>query len=181
MSDHTHDSSEVIESVTDPETLAERSDVAVEEETDSLPPSGLDHWRGKAGLVGVGVTSESGELLLWDGVHGWTLPYVEVAEGEDFAARAREAVETLTGVTPTIVGVERATRVTYQQADGDDSATVHQFVFRASPVDAETASEMAEGEDAAVKWVTELDEAAIRAEDPDDIEAEAADIRLFLD
>jgi hypothetical protein len=177
---HTDPFDEEPTTLTDPETLADVDGVAVDEETTTLPDAHFEHWQGTAGLVGVGVTTADGELLLWDGPHGWTLPYVEVGPGEDFGAAAREAVEALTGTTPILAGVARATRTTYRLGDGDDSLTRHQVVFRTDPVDAGTAAEMTAGE-AAVRWAAEFDEAEIAADDAEDVGDEVDDVRLFLD
>jgi len=133
MTDQNDSSTDEIDSLTDPESLANNPATTIEKETESLQPEHFEHWRDTAGLVGIGVKTVSGELLLWDGVHGWTLPYVEVDEEEDFAAVARDAVETLTGVEPTLTGVERATQMEYVLDGTDESLTTYEVVFQADP------------------------------------------------
>lgn len=163
----------------EPEILDRFPELTVEAETQQLPEAHFDHWREQAGLVGVGTTTEDGAVLLWDGPHGWTLPYAEVDADGDFAAVAREAIEALTGATPTLVGVERATRMTYHLAGGDDSLTRHQIVFRTDSVDAETAAEMV-AETQAVRWVSDVEAVEIAGENEADVEDEVADVRRFL-
>lgn len=70
--------------------------------------------------------------------------------------------------------------MTYRLVDGDDTVRTHEVIFRTAPLDESTAAAMLSGDDQSVRWVTELDETAITADNPDDIGDEAEDIRLFL-
>lgn len=180
MSHEQSDTTGSIDSVTDPEALPDQRDVRFTEEVQTLEQEAFDHWRDSAGLVGVGVTAEGGRVMVWNGVHGWTLPYVEVGPDEDFAEAARTAVDQLTGVRPTLTGIERATRVEFHLANGDATLTTHQLVFGTDTVDEETAAAMV-SDNSDVRWITELDESGIEADDPEDIEDEAEDILRFLD
>jgi hypothetical protein len=170
---------DTIDSLPDPAALADRSDVTVERETPDVPREHFEHWRERAGLVGVGATTDDDRLLLWDGPHGWTLPYAEVDTGEDFAAVARDALATLLGVTPALVAVERATDVVYSPRDGDGETTAHEVVFRTAALADDTAAELvADADD--LRLVADVNEAAVADENTEDVEGEAADVRLFL-
>jgi len=43
--------------------------------------------------VGIGITDDDGNVLLIDGLYGWSLPYAEVEPDEDWAAIIRRGVE----------------------------------------------------------------------------------------
>ncbi|WP_255194807.1 hypothetical protein [Halorarius litoreus] len=147
----------------DPETLFDDPAVDTETQTKEIDADDFDDLRAELtavdGWVVVGLTNEAGALLLMDdGTHGWTLPAVSVRDG-DWADRAHEVVDGLTGWTSDLETVERVRRIDYHEDGGDGRVTVHHVVVRAEPVTGDpVAAEPTVGCDgtAEVDWVDAL-------------------------
>ncbi|WP_255151174.1 hypothetical protein [Halorarius halobius] len=170
----------MMDSLTDPEPLADRDDVDYRERTHHVDadefPAVRDDLGDTAGWAVVGVVNGAGRILLMDdGSHGWTLPAVPVASGGDWVAAAEGVVESLTGATPGIGRPERVRRVDYRENGGGGHVIVHHVVLPAAPVAGDpVADDPTVGCDTAVAvdWVDAL---------PDELEgAVAEDARLFL-
>lgn len=177
------DVASTIESLSVPRELRERDGFSVREETRTLDSALFDHWTEKAGVVGVGVPTDDGEVLLMNGPHGWTLPYAETLPDDDWASVARRGVENLTGVGVEIDSVARASRVENRLVGSDETRRTYEVVFRAQPVaDDALADEMAAGVSdesiPEVGWFDDVPDGAGRHEDAED---EVADVRLFVD
>jgi hypothetical protein len=161
------------------ETLRSRDDVDSADDATDVPSEDFGELREELaptdGWAVVGLTNDDGALLLMDdGRHGWTLPAIPVRDG-DWADRAREVAESLTGRPTDLIGVERVRRLDYREEDGDGHLTVHHVVLRAASTSGEpVADEPTVGCDgsAEVEWFDAL---------PDDLEGVPADdARLFL-
>lgn len=168
-----------IDRLADPDALRDDDRVDWCEGTKQLPDDEFEHAREDLepldGWAVVGVENDAGAVLLMDdGEHGWTLPAIPVDEG-DWAARAREVVEGLTGKTATLDRVERVRRLDYHEESGDCHVAVHHAVVRAEQIVGEPVADTpAVGCDTHpdVGWFEAL---------PDDVEGPvAADARLFL-
>lgn len=127
------------ESLLDPATLRERTDVVFREDTtvvnDRDEFNGRETW---AGSVAVGVVDED-EVLLVNGPDGWTLPVSPVKAGDDWAAVARRWVAQKTGQAVAIDAPTVVRRTNYRLAgSGTRQTTGYNLVFRARPVDATT-------------------------------------------
>lgn len=60
------DTTDRIDSLTDFESLAERTDATVETPSDTGPADQFEHWREKVGLVGAGDVTEDAEAEVDD-------------------------------------------------------------------------------------------------------------------
>ncbi|QPV63875.1 NUDIX domain-containing protein [Halosimplex litoreum] len=120
----------------DPETVAARDGVTVDERTRAFPDEQFDALRDRYeridGVVLVGVTRDDGAVLLQGG-DNWSPPGGEVDPGQDWASAAESAVGALTGVEVT---VEAAELVEYnefhREGDSDDSFRAPVVHFGAS-------------------------------------------------
>lgn len=164
-----------MESLTDPESIADRDGLVVREETRDVDAETLELFEDHDGVAAVGITRTDGAVLLWDGPRGWTLPFAFVEPGEDWVAAAETVVAELTGVTFDIAGVEELRRVENALGDGNRVVRTHELVFRAATVTDDVAAELAafEADDdhPDVDWFEAV---------PADVDNEG-DVRLFLD
>ena len=176
----TTDDAAPTESLTDPESLREREDVAFVEETSVHDDE--DHCSvGIDGRAVVGVTNDDGEVLL--AVHEESsiamLPHGPVEPGNDWGTVGRRAVEEMTGVAVELDGPELV-RDFDHFVEGDDErhTTSHNVVFRASPAGDETATDpgVAGNDDWDAGWFDEFPEDLSAVEGPVE-----DDVRLFLD
>jgi ADP-ribose pyrophosphatase YjhB (NUDIX family) len=129
--------------VTDPEVLARREGVEVRGKTRSVEAEPFALFERHDGAAVVGITRDDGALLLWRGPKGWTLPFTFVDPDADWVAAAKHVIAELTGVTVDIAGIAAFRRVENTLADGDDSVTSYEVLFRAATVGADTAAELA--------------------------------------
>jgi hypothetical protein len=112
-----------IESLTDPESLRDRSDVPVETTEHVLDAEEFADAADWTSTVIVGVADDSSVLLMNDGHHGWTLPFTD-AGGEDWLATARQDFSALVGVPLTIDAVEFARCRDVGLDDADESRQI---------------------------------------------------------
>ncbi|CAM2891670.1 hypothetical protein PNP85_15575 [Halobacterium salinarum] len=113
-----------VDSLSDPASLLDHPDLAVETHTEPIDAADFDAAEAWTDHVVVGVADDRGVLLHDDGHHGWTPPAFEIGDDEDALAVADRGFETLTGTTLSIDGVLHARRRTFTVADdGDDRET----------------------------------------------------------
>jgi len=127
------DPTDSIDSLTDPESLADRDGVAFEEVTTEADAEALADAEAWDSHVVVGVADDRGALLQHDGHHGWTVPAFPVADGDDWYAVARREFERLTGASATIDAPARYRKRVIRRADGDDRVVVENVVVHATP------------------------------------------------
>ncbi|MXV63674.1 hypothetical protein GS429_16730 [Natronorubrum sp. JWXQ-INN-674] len=120
----------------DPESLRDRETVEFETETRTLSRAEFETARGLENHVAVGVTNESGEVLLVnDGSRGWTVPSVAVAPNEDWDSVGRRMAASLTGVDAELDRPVRVRRVDFQREDDSERRrTTYNIVVRTEPV-----------------------------------------------
>ncbi|SEO57350.1 hypothetical protein SAMN04487948_103298 [Halogranum amylolyticum] len=126
-----------MDSLSDPNALRTRSDVAFSEERTVDDREGFDYFAAIGGLVVVGITNHTGAVLLMDSPDGWRLPYGPVADDEDWLAAGRRLGETLTDAKIAVDRVERVKRVTHSTKGDDREATSYDVVLRMRPVEGE--------------------------------------------
>jgi len=120
----------------DPEAVAARDGVAVDERTRAFPDEQFDALRDRYnqidGVVMVGVTRDDGAVLLQGG-DDWSPPGGEVDPGQDWASAAVAAVEALTGVEVTVEAAELVEYIEFhREGDSDDSFRAAILHFGAS-------------------------------------------------
>ncbi|AHG05090.1 hypothetical protein HALDL1_02310 [Halobacterium sp. DL1] len=167
---------ETLTELTDPESLLNRDDIDVCEESVAVPSEAFEHYAAADGVSVVGVTNDDDAVLLWtDPDHGWLLPAAPVEPGEDYVVAARGVVERLAGVAVDVTGVERVRRVEYaaDEAGDDRETTVYYVVFGARGGDDPLPVEPPGTDESDADWF---------AHEPDDLhgEDEASDVRLFV-
>jgi hypothetical protein len=175
-------SSSVLESLPDPEILAERDDVAFTETTAVLDRETYETVREQSetddGAALVGVTNDDGEVLLKNTCTGWLAPGINVAPGDDWTAPARREAESWLAVAVELDAVEHVRRIDHR-VEGDDTPDriddpFYLVFFRASLAPGETAPVDSDDEDAPdVAWFDEVPEGV--DEDLED------DVRVFFD
>jgi hypothetical protein len=171
MNEHTIPSGEpddeptVAESLTDPESLRDRDDVAFTEETDVLDRETYETVREQSetddGAALVGVTNDDGEVLLKDTCTGWLAPGVNVAPDDDWTTAARREAESWLDVAVELDDVEHARRIDHR-VEGDDTPDriddpFYLVFFRASLAPGETPPVDSDDEDAPdLEWFDEV-------------------------
>ena len=168
-----------MDSLSDPNSLRTRSDVAFSEERTVDDQEGFDYFDAIGGLVAVGVTNHVGAVLLMNSPHGWRLPYGPVADDEDWLAAGRRLGETLTDVEVNVDRVERVTQVTHSTRSDDREATSYDVVLRMEPVEGEPLGAdptFGPWEEVEVAWFDAVPDDAYR-EHGDAVD----DIRLFVE
>lgn len=163
--------SAAVESITDPESLRDRADVPFHEETDLVDEETLDVVADLDDVAVVGVTNESGEVLLRRLTEdcAWKLPVVPVPSGDNYADVARRTVEENTGLAVGIDALEAVWCYEARLENGDETATRYFVVFSASPAsdgsdaDHPAASLPEEDRPAGVGWFEELRDDAAEA------------------
>jgi ADP-ribose pyrophosphatase YjhB (NUDIX family) len=175
-------------SISDPEQLRDREDVAVVEGERTFGREQFYALRRRygaiEGVVQVGITNDEGEVLLW-GNEEWSPPGGDVEKGEEWASAARRTMEELLGVSVRIDGVERVEFTDFcLEGDEDERFRADTVFFEASVVDAPgfvadpTVPEDMEHkyfpdpEEVSVAWFDEVTE--------DVTENHAEHVRLFL-
>lgn len=128
------DTTDRIDSLTDPAALRDRSDVPVETTEHVLDPEEFADAADWTSTIVVGVTDDRGVLLMNDGHHGWTLPFTDAA-GEDWLATARRKFSELVDVPVAIEDVLFARCRDVRLDDGDDSRQIWAVVVTATPTD----------------------------------------------
>lgn len=175
------ESSSVLDSLTDPESLRDRDDVPFVAETSVHDDA--DHCSvGIEGRAVVGVTDADGRLLLaiHEDASVAMLPHGPVESGDDWTAVGRRAVEEMTGVAVEIDEPELV-RDFDHFVEGDDErhTTSYNVVFRASPVAGGSGADdpgVPENDDWDAAWFDEF------PEDLSDVGGSVEDdVRLFLD
>jgi len=189
------DDEPTVESLSDPETLRDRDDVAFRDEETVLGPGEYEDVRERvervAGLVLAGVVDDEGRTLLVNREgcsRGWMLPGSVVAPGDDWAAAGRRAVERMTGVTVAVHGPAAVRRTVYRPAEGEAVAesqstaspdgkhpVSNDVVWRASPTGGGTLPDapVVDGDEWDAGWFDDL---------PQDVDAaDEDDVRLFVD
>jgi|AntRauMinimDraft_4_1070384.scaffolds.fasta_scaffold00029_47 hypothetical protein len=148
------DSPVPVDSLSDPESLLDHPDLAVETTTEPIDAVDFDAAEAWTDHVVVGVADDRGVLLYDDGHHGWTPPAFEVPDDEDALAVARREFEALTGTTLSIEGVLHARCRTFTVADeADDRETaVWNVILQATPDARLPGDPESRVEDAALAW-----------------------------
>lgn len=124
-----------VDSLTDPETLLDHLDLAVETTTEPIDAADFAAAEAWDDHVVAGVADDRGVLLYDDGHHGWTPPAFEVADDEDAVAVARREFEALTGTTVSIEGVLHARQRTFVVEGDDRETSVWNVILHATPDD----------------------------------------------
>lgn len=122
----------------DPASLADREDIDVREKRRDVDEETFELFADHEGVAAVGITRADGALLLWEGPHGWTLPFTFVEPDDDWIAAARTVIAELTGVSVEIADVESLRCVENALVDGDAQVTTYELVYRARTVTDET-------------------------------------------
>jgi hypothetical protein len=117
------DTTDGIDSLTDPATLRNRAGVPVETTEHVLDDEEFADAADWTSTVVVGVADDRGVLLMNDGHHGWTLPFTD-AGGDDWLATARRKFSELVGVPVAIEDVEFARCRDARLEGGDDSRQI---------------------------------------------------------
>ena len=161
------DDAPTVQSITDPESLRDREDVAFSREAEYPDRETYESLREQSetgdGAALVGVTNDDGKVLLKDTCTGWLAPGGNVAPGEDWAAVARREAESWTDVAVELDSVERVRRIDHRLEEGEPSDVLddpfYVVFFRASPATGETAPVDSDDEDAPdVEWFDEVPE-----------------------
>lgn len=165
-----------IAAFSDPETLADRRGVTVREKSREVDGETFDLFTTVDGVAAVGIARADGAVLLWEGPHGWTLPFAFVEPDDDWLAAGRDVIAELTGQSFDLAAVEELRRVENERDDGDDRVTSYEIVFRARTVtDESVIAELdafeADEDHPDVDWFDEIPENADLVDD----------VRLFLD
>lgn len=128
------DTTDRIDSLTDPDLLCDQPDVPIETTEHFLDAEEFAAAADWTSTVVVGVADDRGALLMNDGQHGWTLPFTD-ALGEDWLATARQDFSALVGVPVTIDGVEFARCRDIRLDDADESRQIWAVVVTATPTE----------------------------------------------
>lgn len=149
-----------IDAITDLETLRARSDVPVRRETDVVDRETLETVAELDNMAVTGVTDEAGAVLLMRVTEtcGLKPPSASVAPGDDYAAAAREWVETQAGLEIALDAVEGVWDLEVRLEDGDRTARRSFVLLSATPV---TDPGDAEPEAYHTGWYDELPEEAV--------------------
>lgn len=124
-----------MESIVDPDSLRERTDIEFREERSTDEQDGFDYFESIDGMVAVGLTNSTGAVLLMNSPHGWRLPYGPVDMDEDWVLAGQHVGEELTGVSVSITRAERVARITRcLQNEEERKTTSYDVVLRAAPV-----------------------------------------------
>lgn len=174
-------SSSDLESIPDPEILAERDGVAFTEATETLDRETYEEVRDEEtddGAALVGVTNDDGEVLLKDTCTGWLAPGANVAPGDDWTTAARREAESWLDVAVELEDVERVRRIDHR-VEGDDTPDriddpFYLVFFRASLAPGETPPVDSDDEnDPDVAWFDEV---------PDGVDEDLEDdVAVFFD
>lgn len=173
------ESAETAESITDPESLRGRDDVAIHEDAERVDGETFDLVADLDNMAVVGVTNDDGEVLLMRVTEDCELkvPTASVAPGEDYAEAARQWVRAQTGFAIELDALEAAWHYEARHEDEERVASRYFVVFSASPatdgtdIDDPAIDGLEDGDAEAIEWFAEL---------PDDA-AEAPGTRLFFD
>ena len=173
-------SSSDLESIPDPEILAERDGVAFTEATETLDRETYEEVRDEEtddGVALVGVTND-GEVLLKNTCTGWLAPGTNVAPGDDWTTAARREAESWLDVAVELDDVEHVRRIDHR-VEGEDTPDriddpFYLVFFRASLAPSETAPVDSDDEDAPdVEWFDAV---------PEGVDEDLADdVRVFFD
>jgi hypothetical protein len=166
--------------LTDPESLRGREDVAYVENAPEVHQGHYDRYESIAGMAVAGVTDDEGRLLLLqlDEAPVPTMPYAQVAPGDDWVTAVEAAVVDTTDVPVDVDGVRRVRRDTYRSEDGAET-TGYDVVFTATPtggLDCSDADGLSCQRDWNARWESG-DELDLPDGDDNDV---VNDIRLFL-
>ena len=170
-----------MDELTDPETLRECESVEFNDTPPEEHQSHYELYEPIAGMAIVGVTDESGQLLLLEREGGSipVLPYGRTDPGDDWVATARAAVADSAGVEVAIDGVRRVRRHTYRSKDGAET-TGYDVVFAATPEDDRGVAE-ASGSRYQEEWTAAWrDTATLDLPDGEDNDV-LNDVRLFVE
>ncbi|GEM_PF-3756302 len=117
----------------DPESLRDRTDVRFQTETRTVDRESFETARRLESYVTVGITNESGELLIVaDDARGWTLPAAPVGANEAWATVADRLAVSVTGQADTIDEPIRVRRVNFEETGVDESHTTYDVLVRAT-------------------------------------------------
>ncbi|WP_049921467.1 NUDIX hydrolase [Halopiger djelfimassiliensis] len=149
-----------IDAITDLETLRARSDVPVHEEINVVDRETVETVAELNNMAVTGVSDDTGAILLMrvTGTCGLKPPSASVAPGDDYAAAAREWVETQAGFEIDLDAVEGVWDHKVRPEDGDRTARRSFVVFSATPV---TDPSDAEPEADDTGWYDELPAEAV--------------------
>lgn len=128
------DIAEVVNPLTDPESLRDHPDVEFREERTVTQQTSFDYFASIDGLAAVGITNEEGAILLMNSPHGWRLPYGPINPEEDWITGSQRIGENLTGVTITVSGVERVAKITHYIEGSRHESITYDVIFRAVPL-----------------------------------------------
>lgn len=170
--------------LTDPVAYAERTGIGLQHrrfnhDTTDYPEAG------SAGLAIVGVTDDTGALLLL--VHPRddhvVLPHAPVAYDGDWAATAREHVDELTGIRIALDVVTRVRRVDHLvSGETDPKETTHHVVFGGSVAEPDPPTPtLCSDNEWQIGWYEEPPVDLAAAPDAEGEDTAYNDVRLFLD
>lgn len=168
-----------METLPDPSSLRDRSDVGFRAGRTVDEQDEFDYFSAIDGMVAVGLANEAGAVLLMNSPHGWRLPYGPVDPDEDWVAAGRHLGTELTGVDVAIDRAKRVNEVTHCLEEDDERTTSYDVVLGAESVAGEPIADdpsFGPWDELELGWVESV---------PDDAywdHGDAVDdIRLFLD
>lgn len=126
--------SAVSESIVDPESLRDDDGVVFEADTDVVDAETFDRVEDLADLAIVGLTNETGEVLLRKLTPdcSWKLPCRAVDPGDDYVAAANQTLVNQVGPEATLDTVIGVWSLEARTEDGTRSTTRNSVVFRAT-------------------------------------------------
>lgn len=128
-----------IEPIVDHDSLRNREEIALHEETDVVDAAVVEQIDELGDLAAAGLTNPDGELLfrrLTD-TCSWKIPVATVAPDEDYAAELRAHVEATIGFTLRLDDIAGVWEFTVRTEDGEQTASRAFVIFSATPVSGE--------------------------------------------
>jgi hypothetical protein len=152
-------------SLVDPESLRDRPDVTVHDDIDVVDEETLDIVADLDDMAIVGLTNDDGEVLMMEitDTCDLKLPSASVAPDEDFAAAAREWVESQAGLTIDLDAPTAAWRIELSSEDGDRTAERHFVTYDATLASGERPSDVDDRPDDGAEFADWFDEMPDRA------------------
>ena len=122
--------------VTDPESLRDRDDVTVHEQTDTVPAEVVSQMADLGDMSSAAITNPDGQVLFRRETEtcSWKLPVVAVTSGDDYAAELQSHVRETIGFDLDLTDVVGLWDITVQTEDESQTATRTFVTFAAEPV-----------------------------------------------